>query len=1090
MTRSTSSVVLCAVLAAALLPAPAAAAAVPDPGPGALSHFGLARKDCLGTARNTTSKAWFTVAGGVLSDVYAPVIDNTNVETLQFAVTDGATFTDLQARDMTYTVRTSAGGMACEVTSTPRSGKYRLVTEYLTDPARTGVLIRTRLDPLRGSGRDLKVYVRFDASINGNGGGGPANGGGDTATVDAATSALVSADPNTVSSAPARDYATPLAAALRADRRFLGTSSGFAGTAGDGLAQLDRDHRLTDRTPSAVNGNVVQTAQLDLEPRRPAVLALGFGPDARAAVQTAGASLRTPFDQSYRDYARGWRDYDNGLIPLRGKDSDSYYQSANVLKASEDKTFPGAVVASLGSPWGQAVSAGDAPGGKPVYFGSYREIFARDLYESFSGLLAAGDRETARASVRWLFSRQQQPDGRFPRNSMLNGKKAPDSGGDQLDESAYPILMALQAGLDRDRTLYTDHIRAAADFVVAHGPAFGSERWEEQGGYSPSTIAAEIAGLVAAGVIADRNGDPARARVYRATADHFQRSIKGWTVTSTGPYGGRYFLRLTKNGDPNSEWIYNLGNGSVDADQRAVVDAGFLELTRLGVLPANDPDVTTSLAVVDRVIKRDTPAGPGWYRYGTSAAGSEDGYGDCYEPDPTNCAPTGAPWPGPNTGSGHLWPVLAGERGEQAVQTGDRAGAAALLRAMRAQTGGTGLIPEQAWENPAVPPSPYGSDPRTASIGFAPGQPAGSVAPLSWAQSQSVRLARALDDGRLTEQPADVRARYVTHAPPAALAVTLDAPASVSTATAAVTGTAPAGSRVDLAVSATDAGTTSVLSTRATAAGTFSATVPTPLGANVVTAAATSGTGTGYAQKTISSDFVTGTVLLDSADPDGDDNGPGTFTYPTAGDFHAGAFDLQRFQVIDSGTNLVFRAQIRDLSPTFGSPLGAQLLTIYAHDPAATATSTAAPFPSRAYSIAAQDAWSRRLEVQGFADPALVDASGASLATPSVQASQATRYITVSVAKSAFGTPAAGWTFAVVLTGQDGNSPDQARPFTPTAGQYTFGLCAAGGTAPICAADPATAPKAFDVLTPSGVDQAAELDPTRGPVAVRGVPVG
>ncbi|MFB9684925.1 glucodextranase DOMON-like domain-containing protein [Amycolatopsis plumensis] len=163
---------------------------------------------------------------------------------------------------------------------------------------------------------------------------------------------------------------------------------------------------------------------------------------------------------------------------------------------------------------------------------------------------------------------------------------------------------------------------------------------------------------------------------------------------------------------------------------------------------------------------------------------------------------------------------------------------------------------------------------------------------------------------------------------------------------------------------------------------------------------------------------------------------------------------------------------------------------MYGHDPAATATSTAAPFPSRAYTIAAQDAWSRRIEVQGFADPALVDASGASLATPSVQASQATRYITVSVAKAAFGTPGPGWTFAVVLTGQDGNSPDQARPFTPTAGQYTFGLCPAGGTAPICAADPATAPKAFDVLTPSGVDQKLELDPTRGPVSVRGVPVG
>ena len=184
----------------------------------------------------------------------------------------------------------------------------------------------------------------------------------------------------------------------------------------------------------------------------------------------------------------------------------AYWLSANVLKASEDKTFPGAVVASLASPWGQAVSAGDTPGGNPVYFGSYREVFARDLYESFTGLMASGDLATARATVRFLFERQQLADGRFPRNSLVNGKLAPDTGGDQLDETAYPILMAYQAGLQGDHALWTDHVRKAADFVVSHGPSFGSERWEEQGGYSPSTIAAEIAGLVAAGRIADVNG--------------------------------------------------------------------------------------------------------------------------------------------------------------------------------------------------------------------------------------------------------------------------------------------------------------------------------------------------------------------------------------------------------------------------------------------------------------------------------------------------------------------------------------------------------------------------------------------------------
>jgi glucan 1,4-alpha-glucosidase len=1027
-------------------------------GPGALSHFGLARKDCVGTARNTTSKVWFTVAGGVLSDVYTPTIDNTNVETLQFIVTDGRTFTDLQTRDTTYTVSADRTGMACTVRSKGRN--YRLTTDYITDPSRDSVLIRTRLD----GPRDFKLYVRYDASINGNGGGGVQNGGADSATVDKDTTALVSSDPNTVTNAPNRDYGVPLNGALRADKPFRQANSGYVGTDSDGLVQLDRDRKLT-ANPTATNGNVVQTAQVDRE----TTLALGFGKTAEDAIRTAGASVSTPFDVSRDRYIDGWRDYDAKLKPT------SDWLSPNVLKASEDKTFPGAVVASLASPWGQAISAGDLPDGKPVYFGSYREIFARDLYESFSGLLAAGDKDTARATVKWLFGKQQQPDGRFPRNSMVNGKKAPDSGGDQLDESAYPILMALQAGLDRDNTLYTNNIRKAADFVVAHGPSFGSERWEEQGGYSPSTIAAEIAGLTAASAIASRNGDPARARVYQATADQFQRSIKGWTVTSDG-----YFIRLSKTGDPNAAIEYSLGNGSVSVDQRSVVDGGFLELTRLGVLPANDPDVQRSLQRVDQTIKRDTPNGPGFYRYGTALPGSEDGYGDCYEPDATACSPSGKPWPTGNVGSGHLWPVLAGERAEQLLQTGDRRGAAKLLDAMHAQASGVGLIPEQIWENPALPASPFGTDPTTASIGFQPGESVGSASPLTWAQAQTVRLTQGIAAGRPVEQPAEVRSRYVDNGPPGTVPITLDAPSQVSTPTVTVTGTAPAGVQVDISASATDAGgATTVVSVKSN--GTFTAELPTQLGSNVITAAATNGRATGYAQRIVGSDFVSGTVLLNVNDPDGDDNGPGTFAYPTAADFHAGAFDIQRFQVIDSGDRYVLRTQLRNLSPTFGSSFGAQLLNIYARDPSVARTSTNAPFPSRNYTV---DPWNRMIEVQGFAEPVFVDADGTALGGASVQASEASRYITLSVPKTAMGNATQ---FTVVLTGQEGDSPDRARRFTPTPGQYSFGVCATGNASPVCAVSPDAVPKAFDVLTPAGVDQATELDPTRGPVVIRAV---
>src|SRR6202163_3758224 len=189
---------------AALMPVSGQAAAArtfAPGGPGALSHFDLARKDCLGTARNTTSKVWYTIAGGVLSDVYYPTVDNTNVETLQYVVSDGLSFTDLQSRDMTYTVTVVAAGMECRVVATARSGRYRIVTDYLTDPGRNAVVMRVRFDN-RGA-RPLALYVLFDPTVNGNGGGGAGNGGPDSATIDTSTghSILVAADPVTVTNA-------------------------------------------------------------------------------------------------------------------------------------------------------------------------------------------------------------------------------------------------------------------------------------------------------------------------------------------------------------------------------------------------------------------------------------------------------------------------------------------------------------------------------------------------------------------------------------------------------------------------------------------------------------------------------------------------------------------------------------------------------------------------------------------------------------------------------------------------------------------------------------------------------------------------
>ncbi|HEY6596728.1 MAG TPA: hypothetical protein VI011_21885, partial [Asanoa sp.] len=468
-----------------------AAPATPAPGaPGVVSHFDLARKDCLGTSRTADSKVWFTVAGGALSDVYYPTIDNTNVETLQFVVTDGKTFTDLQTRDMTYTVRAlDRSGMSCEVTSRAKSGRYTLVADYLTDPDRNSVVVRTQLNVADGK-KDLKLYVHYDPTVNGNGCGGTGNAGADDALIDTSTGSpvLAAVDVETATIAANRDYAQPVFSALRADRPFLSASAGYAGTVSDGLSQLDADRTLSSTFDSAPAGNVALTAQLDTNHGNGSTLALGFGATLADAIRQAGGTAGTPFQRTSLRYHAGWSTYDARLNPpvapagadaqARQRIANAYWVSANVLKASEDKTFPGAIVASLASPWGQAVSAGDPA---LTYFGSYREVFARDLYETFTGLIATGDVATATDTVRFLFERQQQADGSMPRNSLVNGKTAPDSFGTQLDEVAYPILMARTVGLT-DAAFYADHIKKAADFVVAHGPSFGAERWEEQSG--------------------------------------------------------------------------------------------------------------------------------------------------------------------------------------------------------------------------------------------------------------------------------------------------------------------------------------------------------------------------------------------------------------------------------------------------------------------------------------------------------------------------------------------------------------------------------------------------------------------------------
>jgi glucoamylase len=403
-----------------------------------------------------------------------------------------------------------------------------------------------------------------------------------------------------------------------------------------------------------------------------------------------------------------------------------------VMAASEDKTYGGAGVASPSMPWAWGLLTIDDPSD------AYHLVWSRDLYQVGTAQLAAGDRAGAERALTFLFERQQKPDGSFPQNSRVDG--TPQWTNLQLDEVAMPLIMAWQ--LRRfDASTYAEHVKPAADFVVANGPVTPQERWENQEGYSPATIAAEIAGLVAAADIARRNGDEASAAGWEATADAWQANVEGWTATTNGPYSPRpYYLRLTKDGNPEAGTTYSIGDGGpAAADQRSVVDPSYLELVRLGVKAFDDPVVLNTVDVVDEKLGVDTPNGRFWHRF------SFDGYGE---------RPDGGPWDisDPDTFAtiGRVWPIFAGERGEYELLAG-RSAEEQLAAMARSANEGL-MIPEQVWDE----------NPPSGQPGFDPGEGTFSATPLAWSHAQFVRLALSIDAGRPVEQPRIVAERYVS----------------------------------------------------------------------------------------------------------------------------------------------------------------------------------------------------------------------------------------------------------------------------------------------------------------------------------------
>jgi glucoamylase len=688
--------------------------------PGITPRWTSSAKSGVGTALSAVSRVWFTISHGILNEVYFPRVDQACTRDLGLIVTDGHGFFAEEKRDCTFEVESIADGVpAFRLVNTHRGGRFRIVKRIIADPRNDVVLQQITLEDLTGGG--LRLFALLSPHM---------------VNCGAHNRAWVGAYKGH-GMVFAEGRGTHLA--MAANRPFLATSVGFVGVS-DGWRLLSRDGHLAERFDTATDGNVALTAELPVSAHHPVVLALGFGTSEAAAGFRAHATLQTPFETVLNDYAANWRTWQAGLRPLerKARGHNMYRVSTAVLRSHESPNFPGGLIASLSIPWG--FNKGDDD------LGGYHLVWPRDLAEAAGALLASGAETEVRRILRYLRATQDE-DGSWPQNCWLDG--APYWRGLQLDECAFPMLlldMAWRGGALRRPVLqeFWPMLRCAAGFVLCHGPRTQQDRWEENAGYTPFTLAVVIASLLAAAEIAEVCEVEGLAGLLRDTADAWNEQIEDWVYVEgtrlaqeAGVAG--YYVRVAPECDglagadphaPVEVRNHQIGCGKVPADELVSTDA--LALVRFGLRAPDDPRIVDTVTVIDRLLKVELPQGPGWRRYNL------DGYGEKQD---------GAPFDG--TGIGRVWPLLAGERAHYALAAGRRDEAERLLATIEAQTSPGGLFPEQVWDGLPLP-----------EVELLPGEPSGSAMPLVWAHAEYIKLLRSLADDAVFDMPPHTVRRY------------------------------------------------------------------------------------------------------------------------------------------------------------------------------------------------------------------------------------------------------------------------------------------------------------------------------------------
>ncbi|MCX5514339.1 glucan 1,4-alpha-glucosidase [Kaistia algarum] len=699
---------------------------LPPGAPGLDPRWTSSAKSGVGTAMTAASRIWFTLSHGILNEIYYPRVDAACTRDFGLVVAGPDGYFSEEKRDADHEVSMMEEGVpAFRLSNTARDRRYRIEKEILTDPRREALLQRITFEALEGELADYRLYALLSPHLVN-------AGANNTAWVGdyKGTPMLFASGPRGVS------------VALACSVPWLARSVGFVG-ASDGWQNLSRGEPLNQAYQLAEHGNVALSGEIDLTPGKGhALLALGFGVRPDEAGYRALSSLQDGFESARKLYAHGWRAWQDSLLPLDRPAGSSnlnrYRISTAVLATHQPTSFPGAAIASLSIPWG--FSKGDED------LGGYHLVWPRDLVETAGGFLAAGATAYARDILAYLMSIQEE-DGHWSQNVWLDG--TPYWSGVQMDECAFPLLLAdmlhRSGHLERDELArFLPMIEKAARYVAVNGPVTAQDRWEEDAGYSPFTLAVEIAGLLAAADLMDTFGRKRAARYLRETADSWNDDIEYWTFAKDTELAQRlgisgYYVRIAapETADAASPLegfvpVKNRPPSEMSQLAAMLISPDALALVRFGLRAPDDPRILDTIAAIDATLRAELPQGPIWYRY------NGDGYGEHED---------GAPFNG--VGIGRPWPLLSGERAHYELAAGRIEVAEQLLTTLEESASIGGLLPEQVWDATDIPERELFH-----------GRPSGSAMPLVWAHSEHIKLLRSLRDGAVFDMPPQTVERY------------------------------------------------------------------------------------------------------------------------------------------------------------------------------------------------------------------------------------------------------------------------------------------------------------------------------------------